>query len=64
VRAKVAQCLRRYKLFEGLYDMTLKVATLGESSLALHSELQMDGVSYEHAMDLSRRFLEAIRWNR
>ncbi|HXV10115.1 MAG TPA: serine protease [Burkholderiales bacterium] len=63
VRAKVAQCLRRYKLFEGLYDMTLKVATLGDSSLALHSELQMDGVSYEHAMRLSQRFLEAIRWN-
>lgn len=64
VRAKVAQCLRRYKLFDGLYDMVLKVATLGESSLALHSELQMDGVSYEHAVDLSRRFLEAIRWSR
>lgn len=63
VRAKVAQCLRRYKLFEGLYDMVLKVATLGGSSLALHSELQLDGVSYEHAMELSRRFLEAIRWN-
>jgi len=64
VRAKVAQCLRRYKLFDGLYDMVLKVATLGDSSLALHSELQMDGVSYDHAMQLSTRFLEAIRWNR
>jgi S1-C subfamily serine protease len=64
VRAKVAQCLRRYKLFEGLYDMTLKVATLGDSSLALHSDLQMEGVSYEHAMRMSQRFLEAIRWNR
>lgn len=63
VRAKVAQCLRRYKLFDGLYDMVLKVATLGSSSLALHSELQMDGVSYDHAMQLSTRFLEAIRWN-
>lgn len=63
VRAKVAQCLRRYKLFEGLYDMALKVATLGDSGLALHSDLQMDGVSYEHAMRLSQRFLEAIRWN-
>ena len=63
VRAKVAMCLRRYKLFEGLYDMVLKVATLGNSTLALHSELQMDGVSYENAMGLSRRFLEAIRWN-
>jgi len=64
VRAKVAQCLRRYKLFEGLYDMLLKVATLDDSALALHSELQMDGVSFEHALELSRRFLEAIRWNR
>ena len=63
VRAKVAQCLRRYKLFEGLYDMSLMLATLDDSKLALHSELEMDGVSFEHAMGLSRRFLEAIRWN-
>jgi len=63
VRAKVAQCLRRYKLFDGLYDMVLKVATLDDSTLALHSELEMDGVSFEHAIGLSRRFLEAIRWN-
>ncbi len=63
VRAKVAQCLRRYKLFEGLYDMSLTVATLDDSKLALHSELEMDGVSFKHAMDLARRFLEAIRWN-
>ncbi len=62
-RAKVVQCLRRYKLFEGLYDMSLRVATLDDSKLALHSELEMDGVSFEHAMRLSRRFLEAIRWN-
>ena len=64
VRAKVAQCLRRYKLFDGLYDMVLKVATLGDSALALHSDLQMDGVSYDHAVRMSQRFLEAIRWNR
>jgi serine protease Do len=64
VRAKVAQCLRRYKLFGGLYDMVLKVATLDDSELALHSELEMDGVSFEHAMGLSRRYLEAIGWNR
>jgi serine protease Do len=63
VRAKVAQCLRRYKLFDGLYDMVLKIATLDDSTLALHSELEMDGVSFEHAIGLSRRFLEAIRWN-
>ena len=63
-RAKTAMCVRRYQRFEGLYDVVLKVATLGDPALALQSELEMEGVSFDHAMELSRRYLEAIRWNR
>jgi serine protease Do len=63
-RAKAVMCVRRYRLFEGLYDVMFKVATLGDSSLALQSELDMEGVSFEAATALSRRYLEALRWNR
>ena len=63
-RAKSAICVRRYKRFEGLYDVALRIATLGDPALALHSELEMEGVPFESAMEFSRRYVEAIRWNR
>ncbi len=63
-RAKAAMCVRRYKRFEGLYDVMLRIATLGDPALALHSELEMEGVSFEAAMEFSKRYIEAIRWNR
>ena len=62
VRAKVVTCVRRYRRFEGLYDVTLRLATLGDSALALHSDLEMEGVSFEAATEFSRRYIEAIRW--
>ena len=63
-RAKAVMCVRRYKRFEGLYDVMFRIATLGDPALALHSELEMEGVSFEAAMKFSRRYIEAIRWNR
>ncbi len=63
-RAKMAMCVRRYKRFEGLYDVTLKVVTLGAPAVALQSELDMEGVAYEDAMAFARNFLGAIRWSR
>lgn len=63
-RAKTAMCVRRYKRFDGLYDVIFKIATLGDSAVALQSELEMEGVSFEAATKLARRYVEAIRWNR
>lgn len=63
-RAKMALCLRRYKLFDGLYDVALRLATLGDARVALQSHLDMEGVSYEAAMEFSKRYIEAVRWNR
>jgi len=62
--AKTVMCVRRYKRFEGLYDVALRIATLGDTALALHSALEMEGVSFEGAMDFSKRYIEAIRWDR
>lgn len=63
-RAKMAMCVRRYKLFEGLYDVTLRMATLGGSAVALHSSLDLEGVSFEAASEYAKRYFEAMRWNR
>jgi len=63
-RAKLAMCMRRYKRFEGLYDVTLKLVTLGASTVGLQSELEMEGVAYDDAMLLARNYLGAIKWNR
>jgi hypothetical protein len=63
-RAKMAMCVRRYKRFDGLYDVMLRVATLGDPAVALQSSLDMEGVSYEAAKEFAERYFEAIRWNR
>jgi len=62
--AKMAMCIRRYKRFEGLYDVVMRLATLGDTAIALHSNLDMEGVSFEAALEFSKRYLEAIRWIR
>lgn len=63
-RAKMALCVRRYKRFDGLYDVLLRLATLGDPAIALQSSLEMEGVSFEAAKEFSKRYVEAIRWNR
>lgn len=62
--AKMAMCIRRYQRFEGLYDVMMRLATLGDPAIALHSNLDMEGVSFEAAIEFSKRYLAAIRWNR
>jgi S1-C subfamily serine protease len=62
--AKMAICVRRYRRFEGLYDVMVRLATLGDPAIALHSNLEMGGVSFDAATEFSKRYLEAIRWNR
>jgi len=62
--AKMAMCIRRYRRFEGLYDVMMRLATLGDPAIALHSNLEMEGVSFEAAIEFSKRYLAAIRWNR
>lgn len=63
-QAKMAMCVRRYKRFDGLYDVVLRLATLGDARLALHSSLEMEGVSFGAARELAQRYVAAIRWKR
>lgn len=62
--AKMVICVRTYKRFEGLYDVVVKLATLGSTERALHSALEMHGVPFEPAMMFARRYVEQLEWNR
>ena len=57
-------CMRAYREFEGLYNVTLLALTQDRSREALLAQLSMQGVSHANAVALGRRFLEAIRWAR
>ncbi|HUL96442.1 MAG TPA: serine protease [Usitatibacter sp.] len=55
-------CMRAYREFEGLYNVTLLALTQDRDREALLAQLSMQGVSYANAVALGRRFLEAIEW--
>jgi S1-C subfamily serine protease len=57
-------CMRAYREFEGLYNVTLIALTQDRDREALLAQLTMQGVSHANAVALGRRFLEAIRWAR
>lgn len=57
-------CMRAYREFEGLYNVTLLVLTQDRDREALLAQLTMQGVSQPNAVALGRRFLEAVEWQR
>jgi serine protease Do len=57
-------CMRAYREFEGLYNVTLLALTQDHDREALLAQLSMQGVSYANAVTFGRRFLEAIEWAR
>jgi len=59
---KTAFCLRRYKEFDGLYDMLLHSASLTENQRGLVSTLVLTGVSYENAVAFGKAYLESLAW--
>jgi hypothetical protein len=59
---QVRWCARAYRDFDGLYDVTVIVATQDLPLEALVSQLSMQGVTWENATAFSRRFLGEIQW--
>jgi hypothetical protein len=59
---QIRWCARAYRDFEGLYDVSVVVATQDLPLEALVSQLSMQGVSWGNAVALSRRFLTGIQW--
>jgi serine protease Do len=58
-RAEV--CLRAFKRFEGLYNMSVSVVQVDDSGERLKSSLTMNGFSFENAQRVSRQFLEMLQ---
>lgn len=53
-------CVRAYRKFAGLYDFALISASTDESLMSLQSRLDVNGVSYENGLRVSRLFLESL----
>jgi len=62
LRLKTAFCLRRYKAFEGLYDVLLHSASVTENQRGLVSTLVLTGVSYDNAVAFGKAYLESLAW--
>jgi len=61
---RVVWCAQAYRDFEGVYDVSMMVATQDRNREMLLSNLSMKGVSYVNATAFAHRFLEAIQWSR
>jgi S1-C subfamily serine protease len=57
-------CMRAYREFEGLYNVTLLALTQDRDREAMLAQLTMQGVSHANAVAVGRKFLEAIEWAR
>jgi S1-C subfamily serine protease len=57
-------CARAYRDFADLYDVALTTITQDRDREALVSRLVMQGIAYDNALTLGRRFLEGIAWTR
>jgi S1-C subfamily serine protease len=64
LKFRVIFCVRRYKKYDGLYDVIFKLAALGGGRSGLVSGLTMSGVSFENAQRIARDYLENISWER
>jgi len=59
---KVALCLRNYKKFSSLYDMSLTMAQIEHNDKGLLINMNASGLSRQMAMAFARKYMEAIAW--
>ncbi|MDR3159237.1 MAG: serine protease [Zoogloeaceae bacterium] len=58
---RLTWCARAYRDFPGLYDFSLAAVTQDREDEALVSKLAMAGVSFAHAIAMSREFLAMLK---
>jgi hypothetical protein len=63
LKAGVTLCARGYRMFEGLYDVSMVVVSLNREQQGFVSTVMLRGMDYATAMDFDTRFLSAIRWD-
>jgi S1-C subfamily serine protease len=57
-------CARAYRDFAGVYDIALTTVTQDRDKEALVSRLALQGVSYDNALALAKRFMGEIAWTK
>ncbi len=55
-------CTRAYRLFEGLYDISVRVLSLNHSTRGFSSNLQLNGVDFDAGIKFVNRYVKAIKW--
>lgn len=59
---KVALCLRKYKKYNSLYDVLMKIALVSDSEHGLLVSFILTGVSKDNGIAISQKMLESIKW--
>jgi serine protease Do len=62
LNSKIVFCLRRYRQFEGLYDVYQQTLTLRDNRQLLQSSLMLSGISAANAAAFAQRYTEGIAW--
>ncbi len=61
-KAAVTLCARSYRMYDGLYDITMVVVSLNHPEQGFVSSVTLRGMDYAGAMDFASRYLRAMRW--
>jgi hypothetical protein len=61
-KAAVTLCARSYRMYDGLYDVTMVVVSLNHPEQGFVSSVTVRGMEYAGAMDFAGRYLRAMRW--
>lgn len=60
--ARVATCVRQYRLFPGLYDLDVTVVRIDDPRHGMVSRLALTGVAFESGVRIVERYLGALQW--
>ncbi len=63
-QAEISLCVRSYRQYEGLYDVTMLVVSLNQPQRGFVSSVTLRAMDYTAAMDFCRKYLRAMRWTR
>ncbi len=59
---RAVMCLSAYRKLEGLYDLSLLVATVNQNKRGVQGRLDARGVSFDSAVKLSEHYLNGFAW--
>ncbi|MFN3987646.1 MAG: S1C family serine protease [Rhodocyclaceae bacterium] len=58
---QVSWCAQAYREFEGVYDIRLSIATQDLDDTVLISRLDLEGFTFESALELTRKYLQQLQ---